>query len=60
MQFSVLYFMQHAQIFYAIVGVLAVAMVHLLIRLKRLNKSMSHQPMNQKRFATYVAGVTVA
>jgi hypothetical protein len=48
-QFGVLYFVQHPQIFQAIVGVLAVTVVHLLILLKRLDKRVRYKPMHQKR-----------
>ena len=52
-------FVQNTQIFHAIVGVLAVAVVYLLIWLKRLDKSMGYQTMDQKRFATHVAMASV-
>lgn len=55
-----LYFVQNAQIFYPVVTMYAVAVIHLLIKLKRLDESMSYQTMNQKRLATYVTGASVA
>ena len=60
MKFCVLYFVQNAQIFYPVVTMYTVAVIHLLIKLKRLDESMSYQTMNQKRLATYVTGASVA
>lgn len=46
-----LYIMQNTQIFHAVVRMNTVAVINLLVALKRFDKRVRHKPMHQKRLA---------